>query len=644
MGERILKSSLCQWLAASMLVCLIVGACAFTLYQSNKNHVESLEAEKTSNTVYSLLQLLKFEFENIVADVRLLSKMQESQQVFTSHMTAILAKNLLFFSLDKKTYDNIRYLDRQGMELFRIDYHEGNPSVAENMALQDKGRRYYHKGSRKLKVGELYISALDLDTNSCDPGAIPKPIMRIAAPLFDSEGTRHGVVMLNYFGDHLCRIMELGTEGSSEKPMLLNDKGYWLRSNDADKEWGFMREGGKDLTFQASFPKEWDNIVNTVNGQIRTKNGLFTYATIDPGEFISELAGIQITSDAGKWIIMIHVPVAKLTARPKAYLAKMSMVLIPLSILIMAGIYSICLFRQTNKQAQLDIIEQQASYARFVPKEFLALLGKGRYRDLALNSHANHEMCILFSDIRSYTKLSEDMTHLDVIQFLNKYFLTVNEPIADNKGFVDSFHGDALLALFKDGNAEGATQAAIAMQHRIKRFNTNRAAKAKKPIASGIGIHYGEVTLGALGTNERLQATVIGDVVNLAARIESCTKTFGVNIVISDSVYKKLPDPTAFNLREIDTVRVKGKQIPVALYEVFDADPEPLIAEKKSLLPSFKQALGLYRQGDFNEAAELFKLCMKKCPGDTISPIFFKRCKTMMRIPPGDGWTGISTL
>jgi len=644
MGNRILKSSLCQCLAASILVCLIVSTCAFTLYQSNKNHTESLEAGKASNTVYSLLQLLKFEFENIVADVRLLSKMQESQQVFTSHLTAPLAKNLLFFSLDKKTYDNIRYLDRQGMELFRIDYREGNPAVATRKALQHKGDAYYHRGSRKLKVGEVYISALDLDMDSCGPDTTPKPIMRIAAPLFDSVGTRHGVVMLNYFGDHLCRIMELGTEGSNEKPMLLNDKGYWLRSNDAKKEWGFMREGGKDLTFQSSFPEEWTNVVNTGNGQIRTENGLFTYATIDPGEFISELAGIQITSDAGKWIIMIHVPAATLTAPPKAYLIKLSMVLAPLSILIMAGIYFICLFRQTNKQAQLDIIAQQTSYARFVPREFLALLGKGRYRDLALDSHADHEMCVLFSDIRSYTKLSEGMTHLEVIQFLNEYFMAVNEPIVGNEGFVDSFHGDALLALFKDANAEGAVRAAIAMQQSIKQFNADRTVKGEKTIASGIGIHYGEVTLGALGTNERLQATVIGDVVNLAARIESCTKTFGVSIVISDSVYKRLPDPTAFNLREIDTVRVKGKQIPVALYEVFDTDSESLAAEKRSLLATFEQALALYRKGDFDEAVELFDQCMKKCPEDTISPIFFKRCKTMMRIPPGDGWTGISTL
>nr|WP_321513022.1 adenylate/guanylate cyclase domain-containing protein [uncultured Pseudodesulfovibrio sp.] len=644
MKEKFLKSHLSQWLAASLIVCLVVVGCAYALYQSNKEHTQLMEAEKASNAVYSLQQLLKFEFESMVADVRLLSKMQESQQVFTNRLTAPLAKNLLFFTLDKKAYDNIRYLDRRGMELFRVDYLEGSPAVATKHDLQDKGNTYYFKGSEKLKVGEVYISALDLDTEPYATNQLPKPIIRIAAPLFALDGTRHGVVILNYFGNHICRIMELGSEESGENPMLLNDKGYWLRSDNADEEWGFLRKEGTDLTFQSRFPKEWEHVTQTENGQTRTPNGLFTFATIDPGQFISELTNIRVTSDAGKWVIMIHTPMKKLTDPPKAYLASLSTVLIPLAILIMASLYFICLFRQTNKQAQLDIIAQQASYARFVPKEFLALLGKGRYRDLALESHADHQMCVLFSDIRSYTKLSEGMSHLEVIQFLNEYFRAVNGPIVNNEGFVDSFHGDALLALFKDGNAEGAVRAAIAMQHSIKQFNEERAEKGEKTVAAGIGLHCGEVTLGALGTNERLQATVIGDVVNLAARIESCTKTFGVSIVISDSVFKKIPQPEIFNLREIDTVRVKGKQTPVALYEVFDADREELIAQKQSMLSDFSQALTLYRKGDFENASAIFDQCMKICPEDTISPIFFKRCKTMMRIPPGDGWTGISTL
>ena len=644
MQEKQLKSSWCQFIVASMGILLIMGTCSFILYKSHKKYTEFLEAERAADVVRSVQQLLKFEFESIVADVRLLSKMQESNRVFNSHMTAELAKNLLYFTLDKKTYDTIRYMDMAGMELFRINYRNGNPVVVSREALRDNCDTYYHEGSRKLKVGGVYISALDLDTEVRAQNTGHKPIMRIAAPLFSFDGTRQGVVMLNYLGNRLCRIMELGAEGPSENPMLLNDEGYWLRSDNDEEEWGFMRKGGEDLTFQSRFPDEWTAVSQAGTGQIRTQNGLFTFATVDPGECISEESGIQVVSDAGKWVVMTHVPVDKLTASPKAYLAKLSTALIPLSLIIMGGLYFLCRFRQNSKQAQLDIMVQHVSYGRFVPKEFLALLHTGHYRDVTLNSHVDHEMFILFSDIRSYTKLSEGKTHSELLQFLNEYLAVVNQPIEANKGFVDSFHGDALLALFEGGNAENAVRAAIAMQQGIQQFNVDRVVQGEKPLAAGIGLHFGEVTLGALGTEERMQATVIGDEVNLAARIESSTKTFGVRVIISDCVYKHLPSPSVFNLREIDTVRVKGKQIPVVLYEVFDTDPDDVIRQKQAILPFFAKALALYRQGDFEVASQLFDECRKRCPDDTISPIFFKRCKMLLRVPPGDGWTGISTL
>lgn len=380
------------------------------------------------------------------------------------------------------------------------------------------------------------------------------------------------------------------------------------------------------------------------DGQVRTANGLFSFHTLDPGEMVSEQAGIPVTSQAGEWIILVRVPQSVFEDAAVNYRNTLLTTLIPLACLLMLGIYFICLYRQNNKRAQMRIMEEQASYARFVPKEFLNALGTVNYRDLSLESHANRSMAIMFSDIRSYTKLSESLTHGEVLQFLNDYFNVVNEPIQENAGFVDSFHGDALLALFDGDNVDGAVRAAIGMQRAITLFNAFRGKRGEDPVAAGIGIHFGEVTLGALGTEERMQATVIGDAVNLAARIESATKAFGVKVVISDSVYEQLSDTSAFKLREIDTVRVKGKQQPVVLYEVYDIDPDDLMERKSAVLDDFCQALDHYKAGDFQEASELFESCAERCPGDPISPIFFKRCKTMLRLPKDPHWTGISTL
>ena len=171
----------------------------------------------------------------------------------------------------------------------------------------------------------------------------------------------------------------------------------------------------------------------------------------------------------------------------------------------------------------------------------------------------------------------------------------------------------------------------------------NRATGAN-PIAVGIGVHFGEVTLGTIGTRHRLQATVIGDAVNLASRIESATKTFKINIVITESVYKRLPDPGFFHLREIDTVRVKGKQKPVILYELYDGDPQDIKNGKAKSAPSMTKALELYKKGDFQAALGLFDECAEICPEDSIPPIYIKRCNTFLRIPPGADWAGVSSV
>lgn len=178
--------------------------------------------------------------------------------------------------------------------------------------------------------------------------------------------------------------------------------------------------------------------------------------------------------------------------------------------------------------------------------------------DVELSTSVQRDITVLFSDIRSYTSLSEDMTHLEVFGFLNDYFVNASRPVGEHAGFIDIFIGDALMALFPR-SPQDALEAAVQMRRDLREFNNQRREKGMPPVHCGYGIHYGGVTLGTIGTYDRMQTTAIGDTVNLASRIESVTKTFKVEIVISEDVYNRLPNPGAFLLREIDTVRVKGK-------------------------------------------------------------------------------------
>lgn len=250
-----LKASLRHCAIASAILGIILGISGYVLYNARIQNMERLEAERASYTVHSILKLMQYEFEGMVADVRLLSNMRESKKVFTDRMTADLAKNLLYFALDKKTYDTIRYLDADGMEMFRINYRSGHPTVVKKDALQDLSDTYFFKGSSHLKVGSVYVSPLDLDREFGGTPDDPKPIIRFAAPLFGSLGERQGVVMLNYFGDQILRILQVASKSNNDAVMLLNEGGYWLRSPNPEDEWGFMREGARTTRSVRDIPR-----------------------------------------------------------------------------------------------------------------------------------------------------------------------------------------------------------------------------------------------------------------------------------------------------------------------------------------------------------------------------------------------------
>ncbi|QTA83589.1 Adenylate/guanylate cyclase catalytic domain-containing protein [Desulfonema limicola] len=318
-------------------------------------------------------------------------------------------------------------------------------------------------------------------------------------------------------------------------------------------------------------------------------------------------------------------------------------VYIPVIVLTAIACFMIAKANQQRDMADLLKTQQADSYNLFVPHEFIALLNKESITSVKLGDCIEKQMTVFFSDIRSYTKLSESITSIELFNFLNSYFKQINPCIKNNNGFIDKFIGDAIMALFP-GSPENALRAAIDMKHQLDIYNKGRIQAGYDPVRAGFGLHYGMLTLGTIGSEIRMNTTVIGDAVNLASRIESLTKIFKIDIILSDAVHKKLINPDDFNLREIDTVRVKGKQNTVVLYEAFDTDPPEIIEKKNQALPIFNGALRDYKAGEFEKAMEEFEQCRKICPEDHIPSIYIKRSNTMLRVPPGPKWTGVSTL
>ena len=263
--------------------------------------------------------------------------------------------------------------------------------------------------------------------------------------------------------------------------------------------------------------------------------------------------------------------------------------------------------------------------ARFVPHEFLSFLGYESLVDVKVGQAVEKEMSILFSDIRDFTTLSEGMSLADNFKFINAYLSRMEPAIAKNKGFIDKYIGDAIMALF-GGGADDAVRAAIAMLDCLTEYNETRQRPGRLPLSIGIGINTGSLMLGTVGGESHLDTTVISDAVNLASRIEGLTKIYGTPLLISHGTFLQLEDTNNYMIRLIDRVSVKGKSEKVSVFEVFDADPPEIKDAKLAERTHFEQAVFLYHVQDYAGAKKGFKHCLNKIKNDRPCEIYLERC------------------
>ena len=300
------------------------------------------------------------------------------------------------------------------------------------------------------------------------------------------------------------------------------------------------------------------------------------------------------------------------------------------------------------KKTRLELAETQAMavmtkvFEKFVPKQFLNRIAKEGLENIKPGNVELNTITVLFSDIRSFAKLSEPMSPEDVFSFLNSYLNNMQTPIEQHGGFIDKFIGDAIMALFDGPFHEQATRAlraAIGMQQHLLTYNEERATWGRDAIHTGIGLHIGPVMLGTLGNENRMDSTVIGDVVNLASRLESLTKFYDCSVIISDDMCHLLKMDN-FLCRTLDKVAVKGRKQSIVIHEIFDADPEPKKSRKKELLEPFHQGIKLFHGRAWQESQEMFQLCLEIDSNDTTSQMYRERCTAFRKQSPPDDWDG----
>ncbi len=294
----------------------------------------------------------------------------------------------------------------------------------------------------------------------------------------------------------------------------------------------------------------------------------------------------------------------------------------------------------TRIKTHIQLSKITNSYERFVPHEYVNLLSKENILDVKLGDRVSKEMAILFSDIRSFTTLSEKMTSQETFAFVNAYLQQVCPEIRDRNGLIIKFMGDGIMAVFPDG-ADDAVQAAIGKLNKLQEYNHQLIAQGSFPIKVGIGIHLGNMMVGIVGEANRMSGDAISDNVNLTARLESLTKYYGVSILISESVFQGLKNPEKYQIRFLDRVSVLGRNEPINVYEVLEGEVDSVRELKLQTQVDFELALKSYRAGDLVLAKNYFQKVLAVNSVDKTSLLYLERIYQLTVTGLPENWDGV---
>jgi adenylate cyclase len=250
-------------------------------------------------------------------------------------------------------------------------------------------------------------------------------------------------------------------------------------------------------------------------------------------------------------------------------------------------------------------------------------------------------LTILFSDVKNFSTISEQLDPEALTRLLNRYLGAMTDAVLENFGTLDKYLGDGIMAFWgapvdNPAHANLAALAALDCVERAGRLNAELENEGIAPLTTRIGINTGEVVVGNMGSRDRFDYTVLGDAANLASRLEGVNKIFGTTILLGEATRAELP-PGEFVLREIDVVRVKGRSEPARIYELVGlAEEVPDAALGR--LADFAEALTLYRAGKWREAQAAFELLAAQ---DLPSAVYAERSAALAANPPGDDWDGV---
>ncbi|MEO0900416.1 MAG: ATP-binding protein [Bacteroidota bacterium] len=294
-------------------------------------------------------------------------------------------------------------------------------------------------------------------------------------------------------------------------------------------------------------------------------------------------------------------------------------------------------------KTHLNLHQINHATSRFVPSEFLHTLGRDNITEVQLGDNISTEITIFFSDIRDYTSLAEIMSPQENFDFVQEYAGRMGPIILDNKGFINQYLGDGIMALFQQSPAD-ALRASVAMQRSIDQHNLLRQKKGEVPVRVGMGLHTGPLVMGIIGDARRSDPAVIADTVNTAARLEGLTKYYGAKILLSEDSFTLIDDSQKEFCRYLGLVQVKGKTAPLKIYEFFAADSSAQLDKKGRYKENFEAGVEAFIQGNMKKALQDLGGIISANPEDYVAQRLLTQSSYYLEKGIPSNWSGVELM
>jgi adenylate cyclase len=401
-----------------------------------------------------------------------------------------------------------------------------------------------------------------------------------------------------------------------------------------------------------------DSILKSLSNGVVTVEPNFVITKINEaaqqifGQFEEDLVGRPVTQffgNANTWILKSLDYVSKTGAsdyhadadllRDDGTIVSVNLTVAPLMDVDDNPIGFLLVFEDLTREKRMRV-----TMSRYLAKEVVDELLESDVDGFLASSQ---QATVLFSDIRHFASITESLGADETVHLLNAYFTEMVDVVLRHGGILDKYIGDAIMAVFgapmvAPRDADNAVAASIEMIRALDRFNRHRTSSGHQPIEVGIGISTGEVIAGSVGTAKRMDYTVIGESVNLAARLEGANKHYGTSVLVSGSTVSQMK--SALLWREIDLMRVTGTEHLISVFEPVDCYPEAVRANLNRVRGAYQKGIQLYRQRQWSEAPQYFEQVLARCPNDTPSRMYLNRCRYYLDDPPAEDWDGVWIL